>query len=52
MVIAGGRLVACGPSAEIVTPTLLREIYRVEARIEPCSRGIGQVIVDGVAASS
>jgi iron complex transport system ATP-binding protein len=52
MVIAGGRLVACGPSAEIVTPTLLREIYRVEARIEPCSRGIGQVIVDGVATSS
>jgi iron complex transport system ATP-binding protein len=52
MVIAGGRLVACGPSAEIVTPTLLREIYRVEARIEPCSRGIGQVIVDGVATNS
>lgn len=50
MVVAGGRLVACGPSAEIVTPGLLREIYRVEARIEPCSRGIGQVIVDGVAA--
>ena len=52
MVIADGRLVACGPSAEIVTPTLLREVYRVEARIEPCSRGIGQVIVDGVATSS
>jgi iron complex transport system ATP-binding protein len=50
MVVSGGRLVACGPSAEIVTPELLREIYRVEARIEPCSRGIGQVIVDGVAA--
>lgn len=49
MVVAGGRLVACGPSADIVTPGLLREIYRVEARIEPCSRGIGQVIVDGVA---
>lgn len=49
MVVAGGRLVACGPSADIVTPDLLREIYRVEARIEPCSRGIGQVIVDGVA---
>jgi iron complex transport system ATP-binding protein len=52
MVIAGGRLVACGPSVEIVTPALLRDVYRVEARIEPCSRGIGQVIVDGVATSS
>ena len=51
LVIAGGRLVACGPSAEIVTPVLLRQVYRVEARIEPCSRGIGQVIVDGVATS-
>lgn len=52
MVIAGGRLVACGPSAGVVTPALLREVYRVEARIEPCSRGIGQVIVDGVSARS
>lgn len=50
MVIAGGRLIACGPSADIVTPDLLRQVYRVEARIEPCSRGIGQIIVDGVAA--
>lgn len=49
MVIADGRLVACGPSSEIITPKLLREVYQVEARIEPCSRGIGQVIVDGVA---
>jgi iron complex transport system ATP-binding protein len=52
LVIADGRLVACGPSSEIVTPALLRDVYRVEARIEPCSRGIGQVIVDGVATSS
>lgn len=51
MVVAGGRLVACGPSPDIVTPALLRDVYRVEARIEPCSRGIGQVIVDGVAAA-
>ena len=52
LVIADGRLAACGPSSEIVTPALLRDVYRVEARIEPCSRGIGQVIVDGVATSS
>ncbi len=50
MVVANGRLVACGPSSDIVTPALLRDVYHVDARIEPCSRGIGHVIVDGVAA--
>jgi iron complex transport system ATP-binding protein len=50
MVIANGRLVASGQSYDIITPALLREVYRVEARIETCSRGIGNVIVDGVTA--
>lgn len=50
MVVADGRLIACGRSSDIVTPALLREVYHVEARIEPCSRGIGQVIVDSVTA--
>lgn len=49
LVIADGRMCACGPSAEIITAGLLRDIYRVDARIESCSRGIGQVIVDGAA---
>lgn len=51
MVIAGGRMVACGRSTDVITPSLLREIYHVEARIEPCSRGIGQVIIDGTSRS-
>jgi iron complex transport system ATP-binding protein len=50
MVIANGRLAGCGPSRDIITPALLRDVYRVEARIEPCSHGIGHVIVDGPAA--
>jgi iron complex transport system ATP-binding protein len=49
IVIAGGRMIACGTPAEVVTPALLRDVYRVEARIERCSRGIGHVMVDGVA---
>jgi iron complex transport system ATP-binding protein len=49
IVIADGGMIASGRTAEIVTPALLRQVYRVEARIEPCSRGIGMVIVDGVA---
>jgi iron complex transport system ATP-binding protein len=48
MVIVSGRMIACGPSREVITPALLRDVYRVEARIESCSRGIGHVIVDGV----
>lgn len=47
--IAEGRLVACGAAGDIVTPKLLHDVYRVDARIECCSRGIGHVIVDGVA---
>ena len=50
MVIANGKLVSSGRSSDIITPALLRDVYRVEARIEPCSRGIGNVIVDGVTA--
>ncbi len=50
LVVAGGRMVSCGPTAEIVTPTLLREVWRVEARIERCSRGQPMIVVDGPAA--
>ncbi|BCH21641.1 ABC transporter ATP-binding protein [Mesorhizobium sp. L-8-3] len=49
MVIADGRLVACGSSPDVITSDLLRDVYHVDARIEPCSRGLGHVIVDGVA---
>jgi iron complex transport system ATP-binding protein len=49
IVIADGRLVACGSSPNIITSDLLRDVYHVNARIEPCSRGIGHVIGDGVA---
>lgn len=46
MVIAGGRLIASGPSREVITPEMLRDVYRVEARIEHCSQGMPLVIVD------
>ncbi|ESZ19254.1 ABC transporter ATP-binding protein [Mesorhizobium sp. L48C026A00] len=52
IVIAEGRMVACGTPEDVVTPALLRDVYRVEARIERCSRGIGHVMVDGVAAET
>lgn len=49
MVIVEGRLVACGPSRDVITSALLRQVYKVDARIEMCSRGVGHVIVDGPA---
>jgi iron complex transport system ATP-binding protein len=47
MVIVNGRMTACGKSTDVITAELLREVYRVEARIETCSRGLPHVIVDG-----
>jgi len=50
MVIDSGRLRGVGTVSDVITAQLLRDVYRIEARIEICSRGICQVIVDGVAA--
>ncbi|ORE91889.1 ABC transporter ATP-binding protein [Aurantimonas sp. 22II-16-19i] len=50
IVIADGRMRAGGATAEVITPTMLREIYRVEARVETCSRGRPYLVVDKTAA--
>ncbi|KNY15095.1 ferrichrome ABC transporter [Shinella sp. SUS2] len=47
IVIANGEMASSGATAEVITPTMLRDIYRVDARIEACSRGRPMVIVDG-----
>jgi len=46
IVIAGGKMAASGPTADVITQGMLRDIYRVEARIEACSQGKPLVIVD------
>ncbi|QFU03278.1 Hemin import ATP-binding protein HmuV [Halomonas sp. THAF5a] len=46
LVLEAGRLVASGPTERVVTPALLREVFRVDARIEPCSQGRPQLIVE------
>lgn len=50
LLIADGRMQACGAPLEVITPAMLRNIYGVDARIEKCSRQFNHVIVDGVAA--
>jgi iron complex transport system ATP-binding protein len=48
MVVADGTLRGCGPSGQVITMDMLRKVYRIDARIERCSRGLDHVIVDGV----
>lgn len=45
-VLANGRVQACGAPGEILTPALLAEVYRIDARVERCSRGHLQIAVD------
>lgn len=47
IVIADGSMIASGPTHDVISEVLLRDIYRVEARIENCSKGRPMVIVDG-----
>lgn len=47
IVIANGEMASSGATADVITPEMLRDIYRIDARIERCSRGRPMVIVDG-----
>jgi iron complex transport system ATP-binding protein len=47
VVMHHGRLDAAGPPAEAITPSVLARVWGVDARVETCSRGTLQVIVDG-----
>ena len=47
IVIANGEMASSGATTDVITSAMLRDIYRVEARIESCSRGRPMVIVDG-----
>lgn len=47
LVIANGALVAGGATQDVITETLLHDVYQVRARLEPCSAGQTRVIVDG-----
>lgn len=49
--VAGGRIVATGPTLETLRPDLIRVLYGIEARVETCSRGCPMMIVDRVLTS-
>ena len=48
LVIHRGALLSSGPPAEVLTPAMLANVYGVNARVEHCSQGRLQVLVDGL----
>lgn len=49
LILKQGRLVASGAPEEVITSASLKEVYGVLGRIERCSRGTPQVLIDGLA---
>lgn len=52
LVMQAGALQADGPPQAAITPALLSQVYGVRARVEACSQGQPQVIVDGLMPSA
>ncbi|MEI4488772.1 ABC transporter ATP-binding protein [Frigidibacter sp. MR17.14] len=47
LAIGDGRVLACGATLEVLTPSLIRALYGIDSRVERCSRGCPVMIVDG-----
>ena len=48
LMLKAGQLLGAGPPATVITPETLAAVYGVRGRIEPCSQGVRQVIIDGL----
>jgi iron complex transport system ATP-binding protein len=48
LMLKQGALVAEGQPDKVITPATLAKVYGVNGRIEHCSRGIPQVMIDGL----
>lgn len=51
LMLKNGQLIACGEPEAVITAQSLAEVYGVRGRIERCSRGTPQVLIDGLAVS-
>ena len=49
MALAQGRILATGPTLEVLTPHMIGQLYGIDSRVERCSRGCPMMIVDGPA---
>lgn len=52
MTLAQGRILATGPTLEVLTPDMIGQLYGIDSRVERCSRGCPMMIVDGPASKS
>lgn len=48
LILKQGKLLANGKPDEVITPQSLAQVYGVRGRVEPCSQGMKQVIIDGL----
>jgi len=48
LMLRDGKLVASGEPEEVITPQSLAQVYGVKGRIERCSQGVPQVLIDGL----
>ena len=48
LMLKEGRLIAEGQPDNVITPDTLAQVYGIKGRIEHCSRGVPQVMIDGL----
>ena len=48
VLVRDGGLLGQGTPADVITPQALADCYGVNARVERCSKGVPQVVVDGL----
>lgn len=46
VVLSNGKIYSSGKAFAVVTPKMLKEVYQVDARVENCSNGYLQIMVD------
>ncbi|MBY4951720.1 MULTISPECIES: ABC transporter ATP-binding protein [Pantoea] len=49
LMLKDGNLLADGEPSQVITPETLAQVYGVRGRIEHCSHGMPQVMIDGLA---
>ncbi|THD36364.1 ABC transporter ATP-binding protein [Pantoea sp. R102] len=52
LMLKQGQLLADGVPSQVITPETLAQVYGVRGRIEHCSQGMPQVMIDGLVAES
>lgn len=51
LMLQNGELISDGRPEEVITPESLARVYGVQGRIERCSQGVPQVLIDGLVAA-